>query len=197
MLRNLLSRRRLLQTIPVAAAAAGSVAALSGTSAQAATIPSIGAASITRLWCTRTVRQRIEGTRRYRSLRVPRTRALYEGTDVPVLNKGGLCHWPGTPALFNPGNCVLFGHRTSAGGPLRNSHRLRVGDQIVLTSGGTTLAYTVMAVPFVIASNDVSAVVSWGDNSAPFLTLVACSKANRLPTSKKYRLLVRAQALPA
>lgn len=197
MLRNLLSRRRLLQTIPAALAATGTIAALSDTPAQAATIPSIGAVSITRLWGTRAVRQKIVGTRRYRTVRVPRTKALYAGTDNPILDKGGLCHWPGTAALFNPGNCVLFGHRTSAGGPLRNSHRLRVGDQIVLTSAGTTLTYTVMLKPFVIASNDVSSVVLWGDNSAPFLTLVSCSKANRLPTSKKYRLLVRAQALPA
>lgn len=197
MLRNLLSRRRLLQTIPAALVATGAVSALADVPAQATTIPSVGSVHITRLWGTRGVREKIVGTRRYRIVRVPRTKALYEGTDVPILDKGGLCHWPGTSSLFAPGNCVLFGHRTHAGGPLRNSHRLRVGDHIVLTSGDVSLTYTVMLKPFVIASNDVSSVVTWGDNSAPFLTLVACSKANRLPTSKKYRLLVRAQALPA
>ena len=194
---NPLSRRKLLQAVPTALVAAGALAVLGEAPAEASTLPSIGAVSVTRLWGTRGVRQRLVGTRRYRTVRLPRTKALFEGTDVSILDKGGLCHWEGTAPLFAPGNCVLFGHRTHAGGPLRNAHRLRVGDRIVLTSGGTTQAYVVSVKPFVIHSGDVSSVVTWGDNSGSFLTLVACSKANRLPTSTKYRLLVRAHALSA
>jgi hypothetical protein len=37
-------------------------------------------------------------------------------------------------------------------------------------------------------------VVTWGDVSVPCLTLVSCTMRNKLPTSTKYRLLVRATA---
>lgn len=160
-----------------------------------AAIPSVGTTSILRLWGTRAVKQRIPGTNRTQRVRVPKTKPIYEGTAKKTLNTGGLCHWFGTPAPLENGNCVLFGHRTSAGGPLRNSHKLAIGDPITLTIGEQTLTYLVVEKPFVIEANDFHSVAMWGRPDVPCLTLVACTKKNLQPTSSKYRLLIRAQAL--
>lgn len=187
-----LTRRRLFQAATGLAASAGA-AGLVGTGAADAASP-VGAVVIDRIWGKRSVRQRIPGTRRYRTLRVPVTKGLYLGTYKKVLDKGGLCHWFGTSMPLENGNCVLFGHRTSAGGPLRRSERLRVGDPITITSNDLTLTYYVTQAPFVITAADFGSVASWGDPTVPCLTLVSCSMRNKMPTSTKYRLLVRAVA---
>lgn len=190
-----LSRRRLLQTAAGATVVGGLVGSSIGAAPADAAIRTIGSVSVLRLWGKKSVRQRILGTSRYRYVKVPRTKGLYSGTTRPVLNRGGLCHWIGTPAPLENGNCVLFGHRTTAGGPLRYSHRLVEGDEITLNYGGRSMTYYVVEPPLVIAANDFYAVGSWGDPSVPCITLVACTKLNKMPTSSKYRLLIRAKAL--
>jgi hypothetical protein len=187
-----LSRRRLFQAATGLAVSAGT-AGLVGTGGAEAASP-VGSVVIDRIWGKRSIRQRIPGTRRYRTIRVPISKHLYLGTYKRVLDKGGLCHWFGTSMPLENGNCVLFGHRTSAGGPLRRSERLRVGDPITITSNGLTLTYYVSQAPFVISAADFSPVVTWGDVSVPCLTLVSCTMRNKMPTSTKYRLLVRATA---
>lgn len=133
-------------------------------------------------------------TQRRVFFRVVRTRKLYEGTDKHILNRGGVSHWAGTASPLSNGNCVLFGHRTAAGGPLRNSHRLVVGDSITLTVGEESLTYRVVEAPFVVPKNDLVSVALWGDDTVPRLSIVSCSKANKKPTSTAYRLVVRAEA---
>ncbi|CAB4770781.1 MAG: sortase [Actinobacteria bacterium] len=191
---QILSRRQVLKSAMAVAAAGGLAVAVGGQDAEAVAPAPFGTIHVRRLWGTRRVRQRIVGTRRYRTVTLPRTKGLYAGTEKKVLDRGGLCHWTGSAEPFAVGNCVLFGHRTSAGGPLRYSHRIKVGDPIVLTVGGTALTYFVSEKPKVISAVDVAAVMLWGDSSRPGLTLVSCSKRNKLPTSTKYRLLIRAQA---
>ncbi len=186
------TRRRVLLGAAGLAVTAGASTTLGVSTAEAAS--PVGVAVIDRLWGKRTVRTRIPGTRRYRTTRVPVTKNLYEGTHKAVLNKGGLCHWFGTPKLFEDGNCVLFGHRTTSGGPLRNSHRFRVGDPITVTSNGMTLTYTVAEPPLVVGAKDFASVVGWGSPTTPCLTLVTCTLRNKMPTSTRYRLLIRAAA---
>lgn len=186
------SRRRLIVGAAGVAVTATAASVLPAAPAQAVT--PVGKATIDRLWGKRTVRTRIPGTRRFRTTRVPVTKNLFEGTHKTVLNKGGLCHWFGTPKPFENGNCVLFGHRTTSGGPLRNSHRMKVGDPITLTLNGMTLTYYVSETPVVVGSKDFESVAGWGDPTVPCVTLVTCTLRNKLPTSTRYRLLIRAKA---
>lgn len=176
------------------AAVTGVVATTFDLGAADAAIPPIGTIGIAKIWGTKWVRKPIPGTSRTERVKTSKTKNLYEGTTKKVLNTGGLCHWYGTPAPLENGNCVLFGHRTSAGGPLRNSHRIKVGDPIEINFDGRSLTYYVSEPPFVVASNDYAGVVLWGDSNIPCVTLVACSKKTKLPTSTKFRLLVRATA---
>lgn len=189
---TLLSRRGLLRGAAVSAATGLAVSSLDLSPANAAPQP-VGTVAIQRIWGTKLVKQKsLDG--RVRTVKVPKTKAVHEGTTKKILNSGGLCHWAGTPEPLANGNCVLFGHRTSAGGPLRNSHRLQVGDPITLTVNQRTLTYYVTEKPLVVEANDFHSVAIWGRPDLPCLTLVACTKANGQPTSTKYRLLIRAQA---
>jgi len=153
----------------------------------------VGSAGIERLWGFSNKKKKIL-----------KTKAVWIGTDKATLNKGGLCHWIGTPKPLAKGNCVLFGHRTTAGGLLRLSHKIKVGDKIVLTITGqgtktyvvvrdTTNATSTAASPTaVIGSRDFAQAINWGDKTKANLTLVGCTKTNKLPTSTKFRLLIRA-----
>ena len=47
---------------------------------------------------------------------------------------------------------------------------------------------------FVVDKDDFVSVAKWGDDTIPRITLVACSKANKKPTSTAYRLIMRAEA---
>ena len=190
---QLWSRRGVLQAA-VGVAVTGIAAPVLASSPVDAAIPSIGSAAILKIWGAKSVREKVPGTRRSRSVKVAKTKPIYEGTAKRILNTGGLCHWTGTAAPLEDGNCVLFGHRTSAGGPLRKSHNLKVGDPITLAIGGRSLTYYVSEKPVVVEASDLHAVAVWGPADKPCLTLVACSKLNGQATSSKYRLLIRAEA---
>ena len=144
----------------------------------------VGSIAVERLW----------GATRRHGVRVLNTKGVWEGTDTPTLNRGGLCHWIGTAKPQTLGNCVLFGHRTAAGGPLRRSEILAPGDAIYLRIGNTTQKFVVSEPPSVIGSRDFAKAINWGDPSKVNLTLVACTKLNKRPTSTAFRLLVRAVA---
>jgi LPXTG-site transpeptidase (sortase) family protein len=127
------------------------------------------------------------------SIQIPRLRLskpVYEGTATPVLNLGGGAHWTGTVMPGTAGNSVIFGHRTSAGGPFRKINVLHNGDIIVV--GG--IAYTIVQ-SVIVGANQAGTVVGWDTGGSAGITLVACTKLNGLPTSTAYRYLVRALAL--
>ena len=176
-----LYRRQLLKA---GAGAAVAVAAVSVLPAHAEAAPKklpIGTAGIERLWGFSNKKKRIL-----------KPKSVWSGTDKPTLNKGGLCHWIGTAQPLAKGNCVLFGHRTSAGGLLRKSNTMQVGDKVVLSITGIgTKTYAVVELPTVIGSRDFAQAINWGDKSKANITLVACTKPNKLPTSTKFRLLIR------
>ena len=178
-----------------AAIAAGGLVVATSPADAATPGPRIGAIGIARLWGTATKSRIDPATNRRVFYPEVRTKKLYEGTAKHILNRGGVSHWTGTVPPLSNGNTVLFGHRTAAAGPLRNAHKLRIGDAITLIVGGESLAYYVSQEPFVVSASDLETVGTYGDGTKPVLTMVSCSKLNKKPTSKKYRLLIRAEAL--
>ena len=124
--------------------------------------------------------------------KILKAKRVYDGTNNKTLNTGGMCHWIGTPMPLAHGNSVLFGHRTAHGAPLRNTHKMKIGDRIVITIGAVKKEYVVVEPPSVIGSKDFARAINWGDKTKANITLVACTKPNLLPTSTKYRLLIRA-----
>jgi LPXTG-site transpeptidase (sortase) family protein len=126
------------------------------------------------------------GTVRIAKLKL--NKPVYSGTTNRVLNRGGFGHWVGSAKPGKSGHAILFAHRTSAGGPLRNAHKLKIGDVIV--AGGVT--YRVRAKE-IVKSNAKRKALSYG-KSGRRLSLITCTKPNGLPTSTKYRLIIRATA---
>jgi len=124
------------------------------------------------------------------TLTVPKiaiNRTVYESTTVRVLKSGpGHSVWSARPG--KPGHCVIFAHRTSHGGPFRKINLLAVGDAI--TCGGLT--YYVRKTE-VIHRSQKGRIFSYAA-ATPSISLIACSKANGLPTSLAYRICVRASA---
>jgi LPXTG-site transpeptidase (sortase) family protein len=125
------------------------------------------------------------------TVRIPRidvNKPVYSGTSTKVLNKGGFGHWVSSARPGAYGHSILFAHRTSAGGPLRKAHLLKVGDVII--AGGVT--YRVRAKE-IVRSNARRQALNYG-SSGRRLSLITCTKPNGLPTSTKYRLIIRATA---
>jgi len=124
------------------------------------------------------------------TLSVPKlklSKSIYAGIENDALDIGiGHGLWSAQPGTA--GHCMLFGHRTSKGGPFRNLHKLKKGDAIV--AGGTT--YTVRKIE-VISVNFKQRIWTY-DGTGKRISLVACSTAKGLPTSLKYRICIRASA---
>lgn len=60
---------------------------------------------------------------------------LVYGIHDAALSRG-LGLWPGTALPGKPGNAVIAGHRTSHGAPMRDIDKLKVGDNIFVTTSG-------------------------------------------------------------
>ena len=123
---------------------------------------------------------------------IPRLGVMHwvlDGDANRTVNAGHTWHWTGTGLVGQGGNCVLFGHRTEHGGPYRNQHLLRPGDElIVFTSDQRRYRYRMVA-EFITSryANDIlGATRRIGGET---VSLVACSKTNRLPTSLSNRLV--------
>jgi len=164
------SRRGLLKALGGTAAA--SVAVLRGGAAEASTKKkpkpptSIGVLSIPKIGVSK---------------------KIYSGTKPAILNRGGFCLWLGTAPPGSFGHSAYFAHRTSHGGPMRKAHLLVPGDTILVND----VTYTVTSTEIVPRTMWVKG-LSYGSAVPRSLTIVACSKANGLPTSLKYRIIVRA-----
>jgi hypothetical protein len=182
-----ITRRQFMgRSAAIIAAGMATVAALDPSIADAAgkRPPSIGQISSPTLW----------GVRRGRV----GARLMYDGESTKILNLGGLGHLTGTPLPNQLGNCVLPGHRTSHGGPLRKVHTLVPGDTItVATTDGVVKTYALSEPSSIVGAADRAAVMNWGDPSVSSITLVACSKPNHMPTDVRYRLILRFVEVPA
>jgi hypothetical protein len=114
---------------------------------------------------------------------------VLDGDANRVVNSGNTWHWTGTGLVGQGANSVLFGHRTEYGGPYRNQHLLRGGDELfVHTSDQRRYTYRMVAeyITSKYANDILGATRRIGGET---ISLVACSKTNRLPTSLEYRLI--------
>jgi len=125
------------------------------------------------------------------TVRIPRialNKKVYSGTSNAVLNKGGFGHWKSSAKPGATGHSILFAHRTTAGGPMRKAHLIRIGDKILVNG----VTYTVRAKE-IIRKSEARRALTYG-SSGRRLSLITCTKANGLPTSTAYRLIIRATA---
>jgi sortase (surface protein transpeptidase) len=86
-------------------------------------------------------------------------------------------------------NCVLFGHRTEAGGPYRNQHLIRGGDELIIyTSDQRRYTYAMVA-EFITSQYSDDILAATRRVGGETISVVSCSRTNRLPTSLQYRLV--------
>ena len=169
------------------------------------------------------VKKLVNGRLRSVRVKVPKVKNVRYGMTDAVVNTGALGvvadgYLPGGFGISNHIN--IFGHRTTHGGPMRYLHKMRAGDIIdingsryeVLDAGRTVEAY-------IWATHPVTGAVLWerrkgrrkrvrarqnvegilNDRDADFaavgprISLIGCSKQNKLPTDTDYRLIVHAK----
>jgi LPXTG-site transpeptidase (sortase) family protein len=114
---------------------------------------------------------------------------VYDGDANRTVDRGNTWHWTGTGLVGQGANTVLFGHRTEHGGPYRNQHLIRPGDELsILTSDQRRYTYRMVAeyITSKYANDILGATRRLGGET---VSLVSCSKTNRLPTSLEYRLV--------
>ena len=89
---------------------------------------------------------------------------------------------------------IIFGHRTSGGGPLRYSHKLVPGDTVDVLGYlyEVELVHVVLARP---AANVLTYPADLPGAAAGRLSLIACSRPNGLPTGTRHRIVVRAKKI--
>lgn len=118
---------------------------------------------------------------------------VFDGDPDRITDAGHTWHWTGTGGLGQRAHVVLFAHRTEAGGPLRNLHRLGDGEPVMLHAGdGRVFTYRVTTREITDdKAENILAATRRVDGTT--VSLVACSLRNGLPTSLAYRLIVTAQ----
>lgn len=126
-------------------------------------------------------------------VRIPRLRVnawVFGGADSnAVVDAGHVWHWSGTGLLGQNTNMVLFAHRTEANALLRYQHNLRVGDELLLSGNdGRTFRY-VMGYDYVTNNRPTNILAATRFWPGPTVSLVSCTKPNKLPTDLKYRLI--------
>lgn len=103
-------------------------------------------------------------------------------------------HWPGTALPGEPGNAVIFGHRTTRSAPFASQDMLQPGDQIIMTTDGAEYTYKVVEEE-VVHYTEVDRVLSpeGFEEGAALLTLFACTPQG----SAEYRIVTRAILTPS
>lgn len=100
---------------------------------------------------------------------------VLKGTSQDVLAKGA--GWYEQSALPGEGNTAIAAHNNIYGSWFRNVHKLKDGDEIIITYQNKKYVYIVDSV-FPIATNDWSVIAS---TDSPALTLTTCyTKTQRL-----------------
>ena len=125
-------------------------------------------------------------------LQVPRlglSQWVLDGDAKRTVDSGNTWHWAGTGLVGQGADSVMFGHRTEHGGPYRYQHLLQLGDLVyVTTSDGRRFTYQMVGDTVTSKySNDILWMTRrFGGET---ISLVACSRPNRLPTSLEHRLI--------
>lgn len=110
-----------------------------------------------------------------------------------LASRGYAAAWSTNLRVASAGNVMLFGHRTTSGGPFRNINRLRPGDVFSLI-GADLRSYNYRVMYVAVTSPTYRAVNALSTPYGPITAqLVACSKADGSPTSLKYRITVTAR----
>ncbi len=115
---------------------------------------------------------------------------VLDGDATQVVDSGATWHWTGTGLVGQGADTVMFGHRTEHGGPYRYLHALGGGDILyVYTSDARRYTYQVVA-SYVTSkySNDILNATRQVEGET--VSVVACSKPDRTPTSLEHRLIV-------
>ncbi|MCJ7780390.1 MAG: sortase, partial [Acidimicrobiia bacterium] len=125
-------------------------------------------------------------------LQVPRfglNQWVLDGDAKRTVDSGNTWHWAGTGLVGQGADSVMFGHRTEHGGPYRYQHLLQGGDLAhVTTSDGRR--YTYRMVSDVVTSKYSNDILSTARRiGGETISLVVCSRLDRLPTSLLYRLV--------
>ncbi len=125
-------------------------------------------------------------------VQIPRlglTHAVLDGDAKRVVDSGNTWHWSGTGLVGQGANSVIFGHRTEAGGPYRNQHLIQGGDELIISTADQR-RYTYRMVAEYITSKYANDILAGTRRiGGETVSLVSCSKTNRLPTSLEYRLI--------
>jgi sortase (surface protein transpeptidase) len=116
------------------------------------------------------------------------TAISYSPNVDAVVDSGRAVLYGGNGIIGGPDHNIFFAHRTSAGGPFRNIHRVPVGAEMIVTGAdGRRYRYEVIAGPTIILPNPQLLLDTVLDLGAPVtITLVACDP----PTSTRYRILI-------
>ena len=116
-----------------------------------------------------------------------------DGDSIAVTDAGDTWHWSGTGDMGQSANVAVFAHRTDAGGSFHNLHLLTAGDTVeVSTTDGRLFTYEV--VERHLTSDDRDEILAATRSlSTTSISLIACSRANFLPTSLAYRIIVNAR----
>jgi hypothetical protein len=123
---------------------------------------------------------------------VPRlglTHWVFDGDANRIVDSGHTWHWTGTGLVGQGANIVLFGHRTEAGGPYRNQHFLRAGDEMYIYTSDQRRYIYQMAAEFLSSKYSNEILGATRQVGGETVSLVSCSKTNRLPTSLEHRLI--------
>lgn len=203
----MISRRKALQIAGAAAVGAAGAQAVGAGTAEAAGPTRLGTVYIPRIWGRKWIYRRNPTTRRLERVRVNNTKALYKGTSNAALNRGiGL--WPDSEMPGGSGHVLLFGHRTSAGGPMRNAHLLKAEVKDLLSPSVVRPADSVFIDSHeyiiekihVVPAKPVHNVLIYPPDlpgaSGGHLTIATCSTKYGRPTSLQYRLVIRARLKP-
>jgi LPXTG-site transpeptidase (sortase) family protein len=112
---------------------------------------------------------------------------IASGDDLDLLADAGYAAtWPGEVNVPQPGNRMLFGHRTVGAAPFRNIHLLTAGDLFVVTDVlGRQFTYIVTRQDTVLPSYTAIEALAAGQGVST-AQLVACTP----PGSVKYRIVV-------
>jgi len=131
--------------------------------------------------------------------RVRTARVLIPRTDDlnPAADAGGGASYRSHSTLGAFGNVLVFGHRTSHGGVFNQLNTVPVGATFQLSSDPFQVHwYTYRVVGRHITAPSYRAIASMANLWPPITAqLVACSKANFLPTSTAYRLVVTGELI--
>ena len=114
---------------------------------------------------------------------------VVDGDAKRMVDSGKTWHWTGTGLVGQGSNIVVFGHRTEAGGPYRNQHFIRGGDELIIyTSDQRRYTYRMVA-EFITSKYSDEILATTRRVGGETVSVVSCTKTNRLPTSLEYRLI--------